>query len=179
MNLNGSKTEENLKEAFIGESKARNKYTYYASKAKKDGYEMIAKVFEDTANNEKEHAKIWFKLLCGGEIADTLTNLKDASEGEYYEWTTMYKNFAKTARDEGFNNVAVLFDMVATVEKYHNKRYEKLIEEVMEDNVFKSEAPLLWECANCGFHILSEIPPEKCPLCEHSKAYFFKKETVL
>lgn len=179
MNLKGSKTEENLKEAFIGESKARNKYTYYASKAKKDGYEMIAKVFEDTANNEKEHAKIWFKLLCGGNIADTLTNLKDASEGEHYEWTTMYKSFAETARDEGFDNIALLFDSVATVEKYHNKRYEKLIEEIKSDNVFKSEEPVLWECANCGFHLLSKNAPEKCPLCEHPKSYFFKKDNVL
>lgn len=179
MDLKGSKTEENLKEAFIGESKARNKYTYYASKAKKEGYEIVAKIFEDTANNEKEHAKIWFKLLCGGEIADTLTNLKDASDGEYYEWTTMYKNFAETARNEGFNNIAILFDTIATVEKYHNQRYDKFIEEIKQDNLFKSEIPVLWECANCGFHILSKNAPEICPLCAHKKSYFFKKENIL
>lgn len=179
MNLKGTKTEENLKEAFIGESKARNKYTYYASKAKKEGYEIIAKYFEDTANNEKEHAKIWFKLLNGGEISDTLSNLKEASEGENYEWKTMYKNFAQTARDEGFSDIALLFDTVASVEKYHNQRYDRLIEEINNKNVFKSEKPVLWECANCGFHILSENAPEKCPLCSHPKAYFYKKDEIL
>lgn len=179
MNLSGSKTEENLKEAFIGESKARNKYTFYASKAKKEGYEIIAKIFEDTANNEKEHAKIWFKLLCGGEISDTMTNLKEASEGEHYEWTEMYKNFAQTARDEGFNEIAFLFDTITTVEKFHNERYDKLIKELKNNKVFKSEKSVMWECANCGFHILSESAPEKCPLCSHPKAYFYKKEDIL
>ncbi len=179
MKFTGSQTEKNLQEAFIGESKARNKYTFYASKAKKDGYEVIAKIFEDTANNEKEHAKIWFKLLCGGEISDTLTNLKDASEGEHYEWTTMYKNFAKTARDEGFNDIALLFDTITTIEKFHNERYDKLIKILEDGTIFKSSSPVVWECSNCGFQILSEVPPEKCPLCAHSKSYFFKKEDIL
>lgn len=179
MELKSSKTEENLKEAFIGESKARNKYTYYSSKAKKEGYENIAKIFEDTANNEKEHAKIWFKLLNGGEVSDTLTNLKEASEGEKYEWTTMYKNFAKTARDEGFNNIAHLFDAVATVEKFHDERYERLIEAIENNLIFESKEPVVWECKNCGFHILSKNAPEKCPLCNHPKAYFFNRDEIL
>ncbi|MBR2526689.1 rubrerythrin family protein [bacterium] len=179
MKLNGSKTEKNLMEAFIGESKARNKYTYYASKAKKDGYEIIAKIFEDTANNEKEHAKIWFKLLNGGEIADTITNLKDASEGEHYEWTTMYKNFAKTAKEEGFDDIARLFEIIITVEKFHNERYDKLIKYIEDGKMFKASIPVVWECANCGFHILSESAPEKCPLCSHEKAFFFNKNDIL
>ena len=179
MNLKGSKTEKNLMEAFIGESKARNKYTYYASKAKKDGYEIIAKTFEDTANNEKEHAKIWFKLLNGGEISDTLENLKDASDGEHYEWTTMYQNFAKTAKEEGFDEIARLFELITTVEKFHNERYDKLIKLLEDDKIFKSSKVVVWECKNCGFHILSESAPEKCPLCSHEKAFFFNKEDVL
>lgn len=173
MKFEGSQTEKNLKEAFCGESMARNKYTYYASKAKKEGYQYLAKVFEDTANNEKEHGKIWFKYLHNGEIADTLTNLKDASQGEYYEWTEMYKNFAKVARDEGFTDIALHFDMVATVEKFHDERYKKLINDLEENKIFKSEKPVKWECANCGFHILSENAPEICPLCSHEKGYFF------
>jgi len=179
MNLKGSKTEKNLMEAFIGESKARNKYTYYASKAKKDGYEIIAKIFEDTANNEKEHAKIWFKLLNGGEISDTIENLKDASDGEHYEWTTMYKNFAKTAKEEGFDEIARLFELITTVEKFHNERYDKLIKLLEDDKIFKSSKAVVWECKNCGFHIFSESAPEKCPLCSHEKAFFFNKEDVL
>ncbi len=179
MNFKGSKTEENLKEAFIGESKARNKYTYYASKAKKEGYEIIAKIFEDTASNEKEHAKIWFKLLNGGEISDTLTNLKEASSGEHYEWTNMYKNFAKTAKEEGFNEIAHLFDAITQVEKFHNERYDRLIELLEQEKLFKSQHAVVWECANCGFHILSETAPEICPLCSHKKSYFFNKEENL
>lgn len=179
MNLKGSKTEENLKEAFIGESKARNKYTYYSSKAKKDGYEIIAKIFEDTANNEKEHAKIWFKLLNGGEISDTLANLKDASEGEKYEWTNMYKDFAKTAKEEGFEDIARLFETIMTVEKFHNERYDKLIKLLEEEKIFKSSNAVIWECKNCGFHILSESAPEICPLCSHKKAFFFNKDEIL
>ncbi len=179
MNLSGSKTEENLKKAFIGESQARNKYTYYASKAKKEGYEVIAKIFEETANNEKEHAKIWFKLLNNGEISDTLRNLQDASAGEYYEWSDMYKNFAKTAKDEGFTEIAHLFETIMTVEKFHNERYDKLINELKETKIFKSSTPIIWECANCGFHILSKSAPEVCPLCSHPKSYFFKKDDVL
>ena len=179
MELKGSKTEENLKEAFIGESKARNKYTYYASKAKKEGYEIIAKIFQDTADNEKEHAKIWFKLLNGGDISDTLSNLKEASEGEHYEWTEMYKNFAQTARKEGFTEIAKLFEAIITVEKFHNERYDRLIELFEKDKIFKNPKPVLWECKNCGFHILSENAPQICPLCSHPKAYFFNKEEIL
>ena len=178
MNLKGSKTEENLKEAFIGESKARNKYNYYASKAKKEGYEIVAKIFEDTANNEKEHAKIWFKLLNGGEISDTLTNLKEASDGEYYEWTVMYKNFAEDAKKEGFSEIAYLFETIMNVEKFHNERYNKLIKLMEQENLFKNCKPVLWECANCGFHILSEAAPEICPLCAHKIDYFFNKNEV-
>ncbi|MBR1943793.1 rubrerythrin family protein [bacterium] len=179
MNFKGSNTEQNLLEAFIGESKARNKYTFYASRARKDGYETIARVFEETANNEKEHAKIWFKYLIGGDIPDTLTNLKDASEGERYEWTTMYKNFAQTAKNEGFDEIAHLFDTITTVEKFHNQRYDRLIEDLEKNKLFKAQKPVIWECANCGFHILSVAAPEKCPLCAHPKAFFFNKEDVL
>lgn len=176
MQFEGSQTEKNLQEAFCGESMARNKYTYYASQAKKDGYEYIAKVFEDTANNEKEHGKIWFKYLHNGKIADTLTNLQDAAKGENYEWTEMYRNFAETARNEGFVDIAIHFDMVATVEKFHNERYNNLIQDVEEGKIFKSFEPVTWECANCGFHIFSENAPEICPLCSHPKSYFFKDE---
>ena len=176
MELKGSKTEQNLMKAFAGESQARNKYTYYASKAKKDGYVQISALFEETAENEKEHAKIWFKLLCDGEIKDTLTNLKDAAAGEYYEWTDMYKKFAKTAKEEGFEDISKLFNIIITVEKIHNKRFDKLIKDLEDDKIFKSAKPVLWECSNCGFHILSENAPEICPLCEHPKSYFFKEE---
>ncbi len=173
MELKGSKTEANLLAAFAGESQARNKYTYYASQARKDGYEQIAAIFEETANNEKEHAKLWFKELNGGKVPNTLENLKDAAHGENYEWTEMYKNYAKIARDEGFTDIALHFDMVATVEKFHDERYKKLIKDLEENKIFKSEKPVKWECANCGFHILSENAPEICPLCSHEKGYFF------
>ena len=179
MEFKGSQTEKNLLEAFAGESMARNKYTYYASKAKKDGYERIARVFEETANNEREHAEIWFKYLHGDKIPHTLENLEDAAKGEYYEWTEMYKNFAQIARDEGFVDIALHFDMVATVEKFHNERYDKLLEDVKQDRMFKSPLPILWECANCGFHIISENAPNICPLCSHDKSYFFNKEENL
>lgn len=174
MNLKGTKTEENLKKAFAGESQARNKYTFYAAKAKKDGYEYIAKIFEQTANNEKEHAKIWLKLLCGGEIEDTLQNLKDAAQGENYEWTKMYKDFAATAKEEGFKNIEKLFESVITVEKFHDERYKKLIADLENNKIFNSSKPVFWECSKCGFQILSESAPEKCPLCSHPKAYFIK-----
>ncbi len=179
MQLKGSQTEKNLWEAFAGESMARNKYTYYASKAKKDGYERIARVFEETANNEKEHAEIWFKYLHKDKIPHTQDNLEDAAKGEYYEWTKMYKNFAKVARDEGFVDIALHFDMVATVEKFHNERYDRLLEDVKQDRMFKSPMPILWECSNCGFHIISENAPDVCPLCDHEKSYFFNKEENL
>jgi len=172
MNLKGSKTEKNLMEAFAGESQARNKYTYYASKAKKDGYVQIAKFFEETANNEKEHAKIWFKLLHGGAIGDTLDNLKDAANGENYEHTSMYPEFAKVAREEGFNEIAALFECVALIEKHHEERYKKLAKNIEDDIVFKRKEVQEWECGNCGFHVESKEAPEVCPVCAHPKSYF-------
>ena len=174
MELKSSKTEKNLMEAFSGESQARNKYTYYASKAKKDGFVQIAKFFEDTANNEKEHAKIWFKLLAGGEIKDTKENLLDAANGENYEWTDMYAKFAKEAKEEGFDDLAVLFDMVAKIEKTHEERYRKLLESVKQDKVFIRDKKIVWECANCGHHFEGEKAPELCPVCKHPKAFFFE-----
>ena len=179
MEFKGSQTEKNLLEAFAGESMARNKYTFYASKAKKDGYERIAKVFEETASNEKEHAEIWFKYLHNNKIPDTQENLVDAAKGEYYEWTEMYKNFGKIAREEGFTDIALHFEMVATVEKFHNERYDKLLEDIKQDKMFKSPKPILWECSNCGFHVVAENAPNECPLCAHDKSYFFNKEEVL
>ena len=176
MNLKGSKTEKNLWEAFAGESQARNKYTYYASKAKKEGYVQIAKFFEDTANNEKEHAKIWFKLLKGGEIPETEKNLMDCIEGENYEHTSMYPKFAQIAREEGFEEVAFLFEHVATIEKHHEERYQKLLDNLKSGTVFKKEETKAWECGNCGFVINGKAAPEKCPVCAHPKSYFFIKE---
>ena len=172
MELKGSKTEKNLMEAFAGESQARNKYTYYASQAKKDGYVQISKIFEETANNEKEHAKIWFKLLHGGKISDTLTNLEDAANGENYEWTDMYARFAKEAREEGFNDIALLFENVAKIEKDHEERYRKLFENIKNGTVFEKDPAIVWECGNCGFHIESKCAPEVCPICSHPKSYF-------
>ncbi len=175
MELKGSKTEQNLLEAFSGESQARNKYTYYASQAKKDGYVQISKIFEETANNEKEHAKIWFKLLHDGKVPSTLENLEDAAAGENYEWTTMYADFAKTAREEGFDDIALLFENAGKVEKEHEERYRKLLASVKEENVFKRENEIVWECANCGFTYKGSFAIEKCPLCAHPKSYFFEK----
>ena len=151
MELKGSKTEANLQEAFAGESQARNKYTYYAAKAKKDGYVQISKLFEETANNEKEHAKIWFKLLNNGGIPSTIENLEDAANGENYEWTDMYAKFAKEAREEGFEDIAFLFENVAKIEKDHEERYRKLLANIKNEEVFKKSEPVVWECANCGF----------------------------
>ena len=176
MELKGSKTEKNLMEAFAGESQARNKYTYYSSQAKKEGYVQIAKIFEETANNEKEHAKIWFKLLHGGSIADTMKNLEDAANGENYEWTEMYANFAKEAREEGFNDIAFLFEKVAVIEKSHEDRYKKLLENIKTGKVFEKEDTVIWECANCGFFHEGPKSVEMCPVCKHPKAYFFMKE---
>ena len=173
MDLKGSQTEKNLMEAFAGESQARNKYTYYASQAKKDGYVQISKFFEETANNEKEHAKIWFKLLHGGKLGHTLENLKDAAEGEKYENTTMYPEFARVAREEGFDEIARLFDGVAKIEKHHQERYEKLMQNIKDDVVFKREEAQLWECANCGFQVEGKESPELCPICAHPKSFFF------
>ena len=176
MELKGSKTEANLMAAFAGESQARNKYSYYASKAKKDGYVQIAAIFEETANNEKEHAKIWFKLLNGG-IADTAANLKDAADGENYEWTDMYASFAKTAHEEGFHDIAALFEGVAKIEKEHEERYRKLLANVQGGIVFSKDNDVIWQCSNCGHIHIGKAAPEVCPVCAHPKAYFeIKKE---
>ncbi len=176
MELKGSKTEANLWTAFSGESQARNKYTYYASKAKKDGYEQIAKIFEDTANNEKEHAKLWFKILKGG-IGDTMDNLADAAVGENYEWTEMYADFAKVADEEGFSDIARLFRGVAAIEKTHEERYKKLLSNIKEGIVFSRDGDTIWECANCGHIHIGKKAPEICPVCAHPQAYFKIKET--
>ena len=170
--LKGSKTEANLQTAFAGESMARNKYTYYASKAKKDGYVQIGKLFEETANNEKEHAKIWFKLLHGGEMPDTATNLLDAAEGENYEWTDMYAGFAVEAHEEGFEEIAILFEKVAAIEKMHEERYRKLLANVEGGLVFSRDEDMMWECSNCGHIVVGKKAPEICPVCKHAKSYF-------
>ena len=170
MELKGSKTEANLMTAFAGESQARNKYTYFASKAKKDGYVQIANIFEETANNEKEHAKIWFKLLEG--IGTTAENLLSAAEGENYEWTDMYSQFAKEAREEGFDAIAKLFEGVAAIEKEHEERYLALLKNVEEGKVFKKDGIVMWKCANCGHIHYGNKAPEKCPVCDHPMAYF-------
>lgn len=171
MNLKGSKTEANLLAAFAGESQARTKYDYYASKAKKEGYVQIANFFEETARNEKEHAKIWFKLLHDG-IPSTDENLKDAAAGENYEWTDMYAEFAKTAREEGFTDIAVLFEGVGKIEKDHEERYLKLLENIKEEKVFAREEKQAWKCGNCGHIHYGDKAPEVCPVCDHPRAYF-------
>ncbi len=170
--LKGSKTEANLQTAFAGESQARNKYTYYASKARKEGYVQIADLFEETANNEKEHAKIWFKLLHGDNIPDTIVNLNDAADGENYEWTDMYATFAKEAKEEGFTRIAILFEMVGKIEKTHEERYRKLLKNIEDGVVFSREGDMIWECANCGHIIVGKKAPEVCPVCSHPKSYF-------
>ena len=171
MELKGSKTEENLLAAFAGESEARNKYTYYASKARKEGYVQIANIFEETAANEKEHAKIWFKLLKGG-IGTTAENLADAAAGENYEWTDMYATFAKEAREEGFDEIATLFEGVAAIEKEHEERYKKLLENVEKGLVFSKDGDTIWQCSNCGHICIGKQAPEVCPVCAHPKAFF-------
>ncbi len=173
MELKGSKTEANLQAAFAGESMARNKYTYYASKAKKEGYNIIASKFEETANNEKEHAKIWFKLLHDG-MPSTVENLKDAAAGERYEWTDMYDTMAKEADEEGFKKIATLFRLVAKIEKGHEERYNALLNALEEGKVFERPTKVIWECANCGHRLEALKAPELCPVCEHPKAYFFE-----
>lgn len=172
MELKGSKTEANLLTAFAGESQARNKYTYYASKAKKEGFEQIAAFFTETANNEKEHAELWFKLLHDGAVPTTEVNLKDAADGENYEWTDMYANFAKVAREEGFERIAAMFEGVAKIEKTHEERYLKLLENVKEGKVFSRDGKQAWVCRNCGHIHFGEKAPEVCPVCSHPKAYF-------
>ena len=171
MELKGSKTEQNLMTAFAGESQARNKYTYYASKAKKDGYVQISRIFEETANNEKEHAKLWFKQLHGGEVPSTLENLKDAAAGENYEWTDMYREFAETAKEEGFNDIAALFKMVGDIEKHHEERYMTLVANVENELVFQKGEEKVWICRNCGHIYRGEKALELCPVCKHPKAY--------
>ena len=175
MELKGSKTEENLMTAFAGESQARNKYTYYASKARKDGYEQIAAIFEETANNEKEHAKMWFKELHGGEVPTTLDNLKDAAAGENFEWTDMYKGFAEVAREEGFDHIAFLFEEVAKIEKEHENRYKKLISNIEKGLVFSNDGDTIWICRNCGHVVIGSKAPDVCPVCAHPKSYFERK----
>ncbi|NLC92901.1 MAG: rubrerythrin family protein [Treponema sp.] len=171
MELKGTKTEQNLQTAFAGESMARNKYTYFASKAKKDGYEQIAAIFEETAGNEKEHAKMWFKLL-NGDIGTTVENLKAAAEGENYEWTDMYSSFAKTAKEEGFAYIAKLFEMVGAIEKHHEERYRKLLKNIEDEVVFSSDGDSIWQCRNCGHIVVGKKAPEVCPVCVHPKSYF-------
>jgi rubrerythrin len=177
MDLKGTKTEKNLQTAFAGESQARNKYTYYASQAKKDGYVQISKIFEETANNEKEHAKLWFKYLHGGKVPSTIENLKDAADSENYEWTDMYATFAKEAKEEGFDELAALFEMVAKIEKAHEERYRKLLANIEKGEVFKRVGENMWECGNCGHIHYGDKAPEVCPVCAHPQSYFFLKAT--
>ncbi|HJD32030.1 MAG TPA: rubrerythrin family protein [Candidatus Eisenbergiella stercorigallinarum] len=169
--LKGSKTEKNLETAFAGESMARNKYTYFASKARKEGYVQIANIFEETANNEKEHAKMWFKLLNDG-IGSTAECLKAAAEGENYEWTDMYATFAKEAKEEGFDEIARLFEGVAAIEKEHEERYRKLLANVENGLVFSKDGDTIWQCSNCGHIVIGKKAPEVCPVCAHPQAYF-------
>ena len=170
--LKGTKTEQNLREAFSGESQARNKYTYYASKAKKEGYEQIAALFLETAENEKEHAKLWFKLLHDGDVPTTAVNLKDAAEGENYEWTDMYARMAEEAKEEGFDRIAYLFEEVGKIEKEHEARYLKLLENVEDGLVFSKDGDTIWKCRNCGHIVIGKNAPEVCPVCVHPKAFF-------
>jgi len=172
MELKDSKTMKNLFAAFAGESQAHTKYLYYASKAKENGFEQIAAIFEETAKNEKEHAEIWFKLINGGKIPETLSNLSDAAAGENYEWTDMYAGFAETAKEEGFDQIAFLFEHVAKIEKEHENRYRKLIENINDGLVFSRDGDKIWQCRNCGHIFIGKAAPEKCPVCSHDKAYF-------
>ncbi|MBO5182848.1 MAG: rubrerythrin family protein [Bacilli bacterium] len=175
MKLQGSKTEANLLAAFAGESQARNKYTYYASVAKKEGYEQISAIFEETAGNEKEHAKMWFKELHDGKIPSTLENLKDAAAGENYEWTDMYATFAKEAREEGFDHIAYLFEEVGKIEKHHEERFMKLVGNIEDDMVFKKGEETVWICRNCGFVYVGKEAPKVCPVCAHPQSFFEEK----
>ena len=172
-NIKGTQTEKNLQTAFAGESQARNKYTYFAAKAKKEGYVQIANIFEETANNEKEHAKIWFKRLCGGDIPTTPENLEAAAAGENFEWTDMYKEFAETAKKEGFTRIAKLFEMVGAIEKEHEERYLALLKNVKDGVVFSRDGDMIWQCNNCGHIVVGKKAPEVCPVCAHPQAHFF------
>ena len=171
-NLKGTKTEANLMAAFAGESQATNKYSYYASKAKKDGYVQIANIFEETAGNEREHAKLWFKLLHGGQVPGTLENLADAAAGENYEWTDMYAGFAREAREEGFDAIAAKFEMVAAIEKEHEERYRKLLQNINDRKVFSKDGDCVWQCSNCGHIVIGREAPQVCPVCDHPQSYF-------
>lgn len=177
MELKGTKTEANLKAAFAGESQAHTKYQYFASKARKDGYVQVGNLFEETARNEKEHAKIWFKQLHGGKVPGTIDNLKDAASGENYEWTEMYAEFAKTAREEGFNEIADLFEGVGKIEKEHEERYLALLKNIEDGVVFKKDKVAIWKCRNCGHIHVGEEAPEVCPVCNHPKSYFELRAT--
>lgn len=170
--LKGTKTEKNLMEAFAGESQARNKYTYFASKARKDGYEQIAAIFEETANNEKEHAKLWFKYLEGGELKDTKSNLEAAAAGENYEWTDMYARMAKEAEEEGFKEIAAKFRMVGAIEKHHEERYKKLVGNLEGGVVFSRDDERIWKCRNCGHIVVGKYAPKVCPVCNHPQSFF-------
>ena len=170
--LKGTKTEKNLQEAFAGESMARNKYTYFASKAKKDGYVQIAALFEETAANEKEHAKIWYKYLNGGSVSDTATNLEDAANGENFEWTDMYARMAREAREEGFEEIAKKFEMVGAIEKHHEERYRRLLKNILDKVVFSKEGDVIWQCSNCGHIVVGKEAPEVCPVCDHPQSFF-------
>ena len=172
MELNGSKTMNNLLAAFAGESQAHTKYLYYAAKARKNGFEQIAAIFEETANNEKEHAEIWFKLINGGKMPETLNNLTDAAAGENYEWTDMYAGFAQTAKEEGFDHIAYLFEHVAQIEKEHENRYRKLIENINDGLVFSRDGDRIWQCRNCGHIFIGKAAPDICPVCSHNRGYF-------
>ena len=170
--LKGTKTEKNLMDAFAGESQARNKYSYYASKARKDGYEQIAAIFEETANNEKEHAKLWFKLLHGGEVPDTMANLRDAAEGENYEWTDMYERMAIEAEEEGFSAIAKKFRAVAAIERHHEERYRRLLQNIEEGIVFSRDGDRVWVCRNCGHIVIGSKAPAACSVCAHPQSFF-------
>ena len=172
MDLIGSKTEKNLMEAFAGESQARNKYTYFAAKARKEGYEQIAAIFEETANNEKEHAKIWFKILNGGDIPSTTTNLQAAGEGENIEWTDMYERMAKEAKEEGFDHIAFLFESVGEIEKQHEERFRKLLRNIDTGMVFSKDGEMIWQCRNCGHIVIGKGAPAICPVCNHPRSFF-------
>lgn len=172
MELKGSKTEKNLMEAFAGESMARNKYTYYASKAKKEGYVQISKIFEETAGNEKEHAELWFKYLHDGKVPSTTENLKDAAEGENFEWTDMYDRMAAEAEEEGFKEIAAKFRMVGAIEKEHEERYRKLLANIEQGIVFSRDGDCIWQCSNCGHIVIGKKAPEVCPVCDHAQSYF-------
>ena len=176
VDLKGSKTEENLKTALAGESQARVKYEWYASQAKKDGYVQIKDIFQESSDNEKEHAKVWFKILHGGKVPDTETNLLDAVSGEHFEWTEMYKEFAQTAREEGFDDIADLFDAAASIEKVHEERYQDLLDNIKAGKVFKKDEEIAWKCNNCGYIHYGKQALEVCPMCNHPQAHFRKQD---